>query len=300
MNRIEVPAGLRPLRVDSFLAEYSDGLSRSNIKNRIKTLLVNGDAAKLSRKVAPGDTVEWELVKELSAEINPEKIELDIIYEDDNVFVINKPPGMVVHPAAGNYTGTMAQGLMYRLLDGDSDFAEDDTRPGIVHRLDKDTSGIITAAKNTRALNELSEQFRSRTAEKTYLALINGKLPKKRGRIETLIGRDPANRKRMTWKTERGRKAVTEYRVLKEWPGGSFVALDLKTGRTHQLRVHMLSMGAPIIGDPVYSRNAGTDGLMLHAYRLSIDMPGSGERRCFRAPLPERFKKTIRILSGRG
>ena len=299
MNSTEVPEGRRAVRVDGFLAEYIGGISRSSLKNRISSLKVNGADAKLSRKVAGGDRIEWALENIPPVKIEAENVELDIIYEDENVFVINKPQGMVVHPAAGNYSGTMAQGLMYRLQNGESDFSEDDERPGIVHRLDKDTSGIIIAAKNTAALEALSLQFRERTASKTYLAVINGRLPKRKGRIETLIGRDPQNRKRMTWKTENGKPAVTEYRVLREWDDKSFVALYLKTGRTHQLRVHMLSMGAPIVGDPVYSRKPGGESLMLHAYRLAVELPGSG-RAEFRAPLPQRFRRLILSASGRG
>ncbi|MBI9105514.1 MAG: RluA family pseudouridine synthase [Spirochaetales bacterium] len=295
-----VPIGIKVQRVDGFIAEQLGTISRSNLKNRIDSLLINGEISKLSKKIHDGDIIEYSLKKQIDTIISPEKIDLDIIYEDDNVFVINKPEGMVVHPAAGNYSGTMAQGIMYLLQNEDTDFAVDDTRPGIVHRLDKDTSGIIIAAKNSRTLSLLSEQFQNRTAVKTYLAVINGRLPKKKGRIETLIGRDKNNRKKMTWKTERGKEAITEYRVLKEWDGKSFVALYLKTGRTHQLRVHMLSMGTPIVGDSVYSRKPGSTGLLLHAYRLRIEIPGVPGMSDFRAPLPERFKEAIRFYSDKG
>jgi 23S rRNA pseudouridine1911/1915/1917 synthase len=297
LNKIIVPEDSKPERVDVFLCGQLSGISRSNLKNRIESLLINCDSSKLSRKIHAGDIIEYKLTKKIETDIEPENIDLDILYEDGNVFVINKPEGMVVHPAAGNYTGTMAQGIMYRLQDIETDFSEDDSRPGIVHRLDKDTSGIIIAAKNSRTLTFLSQQFQKRTASKTYLAVINGHLPKKRGRIETLIGRDKNNRKKMTWKTESGKEAITEYRVLKKWKEKSFVALYLKTGRTHQLRVHMLSMGTPIAGDQVYSRKPGDGRLMLHAYRLRIEIPGIPGISDFRAPLPERFKETIKSYS---
>ena len=296
MNKFTVSENTVNERIDSVLAEYIDNESRSGIKNRIETIKVNGSDAKLSKKVSHGDIIEYELKKEIEVNIMPENVYLDIIYEDENVFVINKPTGMVVHPAAGNYTGTMAQGILYRLNSEKTGFEEGNIRPGIVHRLDKETSGIIIAAKNSESLNYLSAQFKDRKTSKTYLALINGKLPEKKGEIKTLIGRDPANRKRMTWKVSRGKEAETHYRVLKQWDDKSFVALDLKTGRTHQLRVHMLSMNAPIIGDTVYSRKKSDSAMMLHAYRLEIRLPGEKSPREFRAPLPERFKKLMMNL----
>ena len=293
MNKIDVTEKFAGERADTVIASMTEGISRSSIKNRIEALLINGNPGKLSRKTAAGDVIEYVLKKEAAVNIEAEEINLDIIYEDKNVFVINKPVGMVVHPAAGNYSGTMAQGIMYRLQDTDSGFSDDDCRPGIVHRLDKDTSGIIIAAKNSLALDYLSAQFRSREASKTYLAILNGNLPSKKGKIETLIGRDPRNRKKMTWKTENGKTALTYYRVLKRWTNNSFVALDLKTGRTHQLRVHMLSMNTPILGDPVYARKNDDCSLMLHAYKLRIKLPGEDIIREFRAPLPERFKDVL-------
>ena len=239
----------------------------------------------------------FSLDAETEIKIKPEKIELDIIYEDNNVFVINKPCGMVVHPAAGNYTGTMAHGLLHLLENVESDFSNEDQRPGIVHRLDKDTSGLIIAAKNTKALDYLASQFKDRSTSKTYLAIIHGKLPVKKGTIKTLIGRDPNNRKKMSWKVKNGKEAVSVYRVLHEWNNYSLVVLELKTGRTHQLRVHMLSMGTPIAGDRIYSNTKMEFDLMLHAYRLSIKLPGESSFTGFRAPLPERFKEFMISLS---
>ncbi|HAK47249.1 MAG TPA: RluA family pseudouridine synthase [Spirochaeta sp.] len=299
MNSIKVPGNIKGERVDAVLSIAVEGLSRSSLKSRIEQLFVNGQRAKLSRKVSSGDSIEYNLKKEISVNIEAEDIALDIIYEDENVFVINKPAGMVVHPAAGNYSGTMAQGIMHRLQETESDFLASDKRPGIVHRLDKDTSGIIIAAKNTAALEFLSGQFRERRASKTYLAIINGRLPGKRGSIESLIGRDRQNRKKMTWKTENGKSARTNYKVLRRWSEKSFVALSPKTGRTHQLRVHMLKMQTAITGDPIYARKTEGYSLMLHAYKLRITLPGEDKITEFRAPLPARFKSAIISLSGR-
>ena len=291
-NNITVPEEMKNERVDTVIAARLE-ISRSSLKNRIDFLEVNEQACRLSKKVYAGDVIEYRLNREPAINITAEDIKLDIIYEDENVFVINKPAGMVVHPAAGNYSGTMAQGIMYKLQNSASDFDEEDMRPGIVHRLDKDTSGIIIAAKNTGALEFLSAQFRNRETKKTYLAIINGSLPENTGRIETLINRDKNNRKKMTWKTENGKTAITLYKVLCSRGGRSFVALYPRTGRTHQLRVHMLSMNAPITGDPVYSRKSGGYQLMLHAYKLKIKLPGETSAREFRAPLPERFKSLL-------
>ena len=204
---------------------------------------------------------------------------------------------MVVHPAAGNYTGTMAQGILYRLNSEETGFAENDNRPGIVHRLDKETSGIIIAAKNPVALEFLSKQFRERKTSKKYIAIINGHLPEKKGNIKSNIGRDKTNRKRMTWKAERGKHSETNYRVLKILGNKSLVVLEPRTGRTHQLRVHMRMMNTPITGDPVYAGKTGGYSLMLHAYILKITIPGEDSPRLFRAPMPERLKKLI-ISSG--
>lgn len=297
MNKLIVPDDISSDRVDAVLSLLVEGISRSSLKNRVDIIKINGQNCKLSRKAHAGDVIEYSLKKDISINIEAENIPLDIVYEDENVFVINKPAGMVVHPAAGNYSGTMAQAIMYKLQETESDFLNSDTRPGIVHRLDKDTSGIIIAAKNTAALDFLSAQFRDRKSSKTYLAVINGHLPAKNGVIKSLIGRDRHNRKKMTWDTERGKSAVTNYKVLKHWQNKSFVALSPKTGRTHQLRVHMLKMKVPITGDPIYAGKTEGYSLMLHAYKLRIVIPGEEKIREFRAPLPDRFKKSIISLS---
>ena len=293
MNRIKAGEKDDGLRLDIFLVSEIGNLSRSGLKNRLSSIVVNGEESKLSRKIRTGDIIDYKLESLPKQKITAENIQLDVIYEDRDVIVINKAQGMVVHPAAGNYTGTLAQGILYRLNTEKNIFAGDDTRPGIVHRLDKETSGIIIAARNPKSLEFLAGQFRMRSTSKKYLAIINGKLPDKNGVIKSRIGRDRYNRKRMTWKTSSGKDSETEYRVLREWKDISLVALMPKTGRTHQLRVHMLMMNTPICGDPVYSRSSSFSSLMLHAYRLRIILPGMTTHREFRAPLPQRFKDVI-------
>jgi 23S rRNA pseudouridine1911/1915/1917 synthase len=238
--------------------------------------------------------------------IIPENIPLDILYEDKRAVVINKPQGMVVHPGAGNRRGTLANALYYRKLVEKNKRAEvegQDTspglRPGIVHRLDKDTSGVMIAAYDDEALAFLAGQFKSRTAKKTYIAIARGIPTEKRGRIETYIARDPKDRKRFAV-TPRGKIAVTRYSVIKTWPAHSLILLRPKTGRTHQLRVHLRHLGHPIAGDPLYSAADPLfphSSLMLHARSLAIILPGEDTERLFKAPLPARFTTMIRRLN---
>ncbi|MFW6313680.1 MAG: RluA family pseudouridine synthase, partial [Spirochaetota bacterium] len=218
-----------------------------------------------------------------------------------DVVVVNKPAGMVVHPAAGNWTGTLAQGLMHHVRSLQERF-DDPSRPGIVHRLDKDTSGVMIAAKHPEALALLSHQFRSHTTEKAYLALLRGQLPHSTGSVHTGIARDPHNRKRFTVVRQGGKEAVTNYRILRHHRGYTFVLLQPETGRTHQLRVHMAHLGCPIAGDPIYSRRDPRFpelGLLLHAYQLTITLPGEEAPRTFTARLPGSFREALRFVSDR-
>jgi 23S rRNA pseudouridine1911/1915/1917 synthase len=231
------------------------------------------------------------------------------MYEDRRVVVINKAQGMVVHPGAGNRRGTLANALLFRRLRREGAPVQSGVfagpaglRPGIVHRLDKDTSGVIIAAWDDEALAFLADQFKNRRVKKNYLALIPGALKEGEGRIETMISRDSRDRKRFTV-SGAGRIAVTRYRILRSWKSHSLLLLRPKTGRTHQLRVHMRHLGHPISGDPVYG---GVDplfpdcGLLLHAHSLSLILPGHDEAQTFRAPLPERFRRAIKKLKVRG
>jgi 23S rRNA pseudouridine1911/1915/1917 synthase len=290
------------LRLDRYIAENLRLLSRSQIKARGLEALVNGKAAKISRIVKNGDKIELSWNESEPVDIIPENIPLDIIFENNRVVVINKPQGMVVHPGAGNWQGTLANALYHRRLNlcrltKDGAYAQG-PRPGIVHRLDKDTSGVIIAAYDDEALAFLAGQFKSRKAKKTYIAIANGIPVEKKGRIETFIARDPKDRKRFTVSAQ-GRASLTLYSVIKTWNAHSLLLLGPKTGRTHQIRVHLRHIGHPVSGDPVYGfadpvfPNAG---LMLHSRSLAITLPGESEQRIFKAPLPQRFTAMMKLM----
>lgn len=296
------------MRVDRFVAECWKILNRSQLKARDVRIAVNGKPAKPSRPVLPGDLVELRWTEEAPRGIEPESIPLDILFENDRVLVVDKPQGMVTHPGAGNWSGTLANAVLGYLGEGQAArFAPADgarpevQRPGIVHRLDKDTSGVIILAKDPEALEALALQFRDRRARKQYLAIVKGELPAPKGSIDTLIARDPRNRKLFAVSVRGGKRALTLYSVLARKQGYCLVSLRPRTGRTHQLRVHMRHLGHPILGDPLYAK---TDprfpraSLMLHAYRLKITLPGETEPRVFRAPLPGRFVSFMAGLGG--
>lgn len=307
-----VPGGLR---LDRYVAEYRGLLSRSQIKSRALRGKINGKDVKLSRAVKTGDRLEVFWTEAEPVNLIPEAIPLDIIYEDSRTAVINKAQGMVVHPGAGNRRGTLANALLFRRLcrEGpgcpalasgfeNSDPDSGSLRPGIVHRLDKDTSGVIITAWDEEALAFLADQFKTRRVKKSYIALVPGRPGEPEGRIETRIARDSRDRKRFAV-SARGRIAITRYRVLRSWDCHSLVLLQPKTGRTHQLRVHLRYLGHPITGDPLYGRADSLfpgSGLMLHARSLTITLPDHAEAQTFRAPLPERFRLFIKKLNGRG
>jgi len=291
----DVPPGLR---LDRYVAEYLRSLSRSQLKARKLEGTVNGKKAKLSSTLKRGDILALSWNEAEIPELVPEDIALDILYEDEQVVVINKPQGMVVHPGAGNYRGTLANALYFRQLNR-GETLRAGLRPGIVHRLDKDTSGVIIAAYNDTAHTFLADQFKSRSVKKTYAAIVSGRVKNSRGRIETCIARDPRNRKLFAVR-EGGKTAITLYRVIKTWDSHSLLLLRPRTGRTHQLRVHMKYLGHPISGDALYgSPDAFFPRLMLHAKSLKIALPGGTERQVFNAPLPERFREMIRKLDGK-
>ena len=294
-----VPEEAAGTRVDRYIADELNLFPRSQIAHREVVVRVGGRVCKLSHRLKAGELVQVAFSPPADAAIDAEPVPLDIVFENEDVVVVNKPAGMVVHPAAGNWHGTLAQGLMHHVRTLASAF-EDSARPGIVHRLDKDTSGVIIAAKHPQALAELAAQFKEHTTEKRYLASVKGTLPRSHGTAEGPSGRDPHNRKRFAVVEHGGREAVTHYRVLRHYDGYSFVSLRPQTGRTHQLRVHMTSLGCPIVGDPVYSRGDARlpdVGLALHAYRLRITLPGEREPRWFTARLPERFRRALRAVS---
>lgn len=288
-------------RLDRFLAEYLALCNRSQLKSRGVRTTVNGEEARLSRKLHQGELVRATLRPLAPTHLDPEKIELPILYEDDRVIVVNKPQGLVVHPGAGNPGGTLANALVYHSLElRDSFEGASEERPGIVHRLDKETSGVIVAAKNPEALAALAREFKRRSTQKRYIAILRGTLPKSEGIVEGFIRRDPHNRKRFVWSPVEGKEAITAYKVLRHLPEGySLVRFEPKTGRTHQLRVHAAHLHAPILGDPLYSRRDQRfpeTRMMLHAFSLQIRLPGEEESRLFRAPLPPRFRAVVRSL----
>lgn len=297
--------GASPIRVDAYIADQLEGVSRSMVDNSMSLLLVNGMQVKKSRKVADGDVIEFSYAQERDYSLVPQDLPLDIVFENRDVMVIDKRAGMVVHPAAGNRDGTVANALAYHLQEKQWE-GTTGMRPGIVHRLDKDTSGILITAKNRAAHDFLAAQFKSRTTEKSYIALVKGVLFPRSGSIEKRLVRDPRNRKRFTITEDRasGRDAVTGFQVLRHFSlgkkgGYTLVKLFPKTGRTHQLRVHMAAAGTPILGDPIYSRTDARfpdAGLMLHALSLRIAVPREQEARTYTAPMPERFKTIIKFL----
>ena len=303
MEKIEisVEALETPVRADRYIAEHTD-ISRSRLKGDC-TLFINGKESKLSKSVNNGDIISVEIAEAPAPDENliPQKMDLDIIYEDDNVIVINKAQGVVVHPAAGNFQGTLVNGLLDYVSGLEDEFEEETVRPGIVHRLDKDTSGVIIIAKNPETHEFLSRQFRDKTTQKTYIAIIRGRLPKKHDTIHTYIVRDRQNRKKFTVPSgAKGKEAITEYQVEKELGNYTFCRLCPHTGRTHQLRVHMQHMNTPILGDPIYSRadSRFPDAtLMLHAASLEIFIPGVETRMVFSAPVPARFTQILDALS---
>ncbi|MDR3130615.1 MAG: RluA family pseudouridine synthase [Treponema sp.] len=296
-GRVEenIPQGLR---LDRYVAEYLGLLSRSQIKAKNLTARINGKDVKISRRVKTGDLLELSWTEAEPPRLLPENLPLDILYEDDRVVVINKAQGMVVHPGAGNPSGTLANALLFRRLERGG--AGEGFRPGIAHRLDKDTSGVIIAAYDDAALAFLAEQFKARKTRKIYAALVIGAPPEPEGLIETFIARDSRDRKKFAVSPDTGKAARTQYRVVRAWKGYSLLKLKPWTGRTHQLRVHLKHLGCPILGDPLYGKpdvRFPQATLMLHAKSLSLTIPrpSGPAAAAFSTPFPERFRQ---LLSG--
>lgn len=285
-------------RADVFLAAKL-GVSRSNMQKLLEDGRVKrGEKIiKANYKVRAGEMFVVDIPEPEPIEAVPENIPLDIIYEDDDVVVLNKARGMVVHPAPGNYTGTLVNALLYHCsnLSG----INSAIRPGIVHRLDKDTSGIMIVAKNDAAHISLSQQIQSKTAVRTYIAVVRGNIKTDSGTIETQIARDKTDRKKMAVVKDGGRDAITDYEVLERFGKYTLVRCKLRTGRTHQIRVHMEYLGYPLVGDPKYSPMKtpfGIKGQALHSHTLEFTHPRTGERMKFEAPLPEDMHKIITRL----
>jgi 23S rRNA pseudouridine1911/1915/1917 synthase len=295
---------VRGIRLDRYIAESLKILSRSQIKARRLTARINGRPVRISRMVKGGENLELSWEAEEAWDLVPEEIPLDILYEDERVITINKAQGMVVHPGAGNLHGTLVNALLFygETGRGTWNLGKKSLRPGIVHRLDKDTSGVLIAAWDEEALAFLAEQFQKRLARKSYAAIVRGVPGEREGRIETLICRDPGDRKRFAVSGVRGKPALTWYRVIRSYGSHSLLLLRPRTGRTHQLRVHLRHLGHPILGDPLYGSpdpRFPQATLMLHARKLSLILPGRLEQSEFTAPLPRRFIDTLALLKGR-
>ncbi len=283
------------LRLDRFLVKQLPEYSRSRLQQLIRAGLVrlNGAISRPRQVVRSGDKVELTEPPLEKIESQPEPIPLDILFDDDDLIVINKPAGLVVHPGAGHRAGTLVNALLHHCTTLSGIGGKE--RPGIVHRLDKETSGCLVVAKSDAAHWELSKQFAERTVEKIYLALVAGKLRKTTGVIEEKIGRHPVHRQRMSVAASRGRAARTEYRVVGSGDQASLVECRLHSGRTHQIRVHLHHLGHPVLGDKVYGARSAKDfpRQMLHAWKLGFRHPTTGEWKNFEAPLPNDFNQAI-------
>ena len=289
------------LRIDKYLSTVNEQLSRSYIQKLLKSglVLVDGKPVKASYQVEEGEVISLDIPEAVEPEIEPEDMDLDILYEDMDVILINKPKGMVVHPAAGHYSHTLVNGLMYHCKDQLSGI-NGVMRPGIVHRIDMDTTGVIIACKNDMAHNSIAAQLKEHSITRRYQAIVHGVLKDDAGTIEGPIGRHPTDRKKMSINYNNGKSAVTHYKVLKRFRQYTHVECRLETGRTHQIRVHMASIGHPLLGDLVYGPGkcpiSGLQGQTLHAGVLGFIHPRTGEYMEFTAPLPEYFAKLLNTL----
>ena len=286
-------------RLDVFLTARLLEFSRSRIQGLIKDGFVRVDdetVTKTGRDLEPGDRIEIRIPPPVPSGLIAENIPLDIIFENSDLLVVNKPAGMVVHPSPGHNSGTLVHAALGHVPELEGIGGEE--RPGIVHRLDKETSGLIVVAKNERAHRWLQDQFRTRTVEKIYLALVDGKPPTPTGRIEAPIGRNTTHRKLMAVvPLEKGREAVSEYRTLESFPAHTLLEVHPLTGRTHQIRVHLAFLGCPVVGDTVYGKHKSSlalDRHFLHAYRLKIALPGEKVARVFEAALPIELQRTLK------
>ena len=287
-------------RLDVFLSAQPDNPSRSNIQKMITegNVSVNGQVKRANYKLRPADNIVMTYQPPQEIETVPEDIPLDILYEDSDIIVVNKARGMVVHPAAGVYTGTLVNALLYHCGDELSGI-NGKIRPGIVHRLDKDTSGVMVVAKNDFAHNSLAEQIGSKTAVKEYVALVHGNITEEKGIIEANIGRHPVDRKKMAVVTSGGKPATTVFHVLERFKNCTFVKCRLLTGRTHQIRVHMAYIGHPLIGDPKYCNSKNKfdiQGQALHSLSLTLIHPRTNQEMTFTEPIPQDMQKLLKYF----
>jgi len=311
--RLEVAPGQEPQRLDRFLAEALEDYSRAQLKKLIDDgrVQLDGTPVKAGTRLKGGETILLAPFKPEPISAIPQDIPLNILYEDSDLIVIDKPAGMVVHPAPGHPDGTLVNALLYHCRDLAGIGGE--LRPGIVHRLDKDTSGVLVATKNDRAHQSLAEQFKEHSIRRRYLALVHGQVQQVRGVVDRAIGRHPTERKKMSSRSRQGRRAVTRWEVLRRFDLDrlSWLELALETGRTHQIRVHMSELNLPLVGDPVYGRQRRANAVAdlelrkrlqrlqrqaLHARLLGFRHPTSGEYQEFRSPLPEDLGQILDYL----
>jgi 23S rRNA pseudouridine1911/1915/1917 synthase len=302
MDKVTVQPGEAGARLDVWLGSRKPDLSRARWQELIKTghVRVNGQARKPHYEIRENDVVDYEIPPPEPTELVAQDIPLDILFEDSDILVLNKPPGLVVHPAPGHSDGTLVNALLHHCKDLKGIGGEQ--RPGIVHRLDRDTSGVLVIAKNELAMARLAAQFKSREVRKQYAALVWGQPAPASGTIKTLVGRSPHDRKKMSAKPASGRPAVTHYETIQKFPESSLLRVRIETGRTHQIRVHLAHIGHPVVGDAQYGRARTTNRpvhaarQMLHAEQLAFSHPSTGLPMEFRAPIPEDMQALLKQL----
>lgn len=296
-RRLQVDEEMIQTRLDKLLSEQAE-LSRSRIQELIKQgkVRVNQGACKNNTQLKAGDVIEWEIAEDIPLQVEKEAIDLDIRYEDEDVIVVNKPKGMVVHPAVGHMSGTLVNALMYHCRDLSG--INGVLRPGIVHRIDKDTTGLLIVAKHDEAHHALVEQLKNKSVNRLYYALVHGVIPHDSGIIDASIGRDPKDRQKMCVMDKNAKDAKTHFRVMERFSDFTLVECRLETGRTHQIRVHMQYIGYPIVGDPKYSyRKPLIDtGQLLHAHQLRFVHPRTKETITVEAELPQEFARFLSAL----
>ena len=304
MESFEVEAEQEGERLDKFLSTIYPDFSRAFFQKLIKNqkVWVNDQNQKASFPVHTDDLVKIEIPDAVETTIVPEDIPLDILYEDQDLLIVNKPKGMVVHPSAGHYTGTLVNAIMYHCKDSLSGI-NGEIRPGIVHRIDMDTTGSLIVCKNDEAHVDIAQQIKEHSVNRIYVGIVCGNVKDDEGTIEGPIGRHPIERKKMAINEKNGKPAITHYKVLERFGNYTYMQFKLETGRTHQIRVHMASIGHPLLGDALYSSNRSTfknlQGQTLHAQTIGFIHPKTGEYMEFSAPLPEYFKKLLSILQSK-
>lgn len=302
MEKVVVEENTQKKRIDSYIVDKNINLSRTAIKRLLDEgkILVNGKKQKPSYKPEVGDIITIEIMKPKEVELKPQDIPIDIIYEDKDIIVVNKPKGMVVHPANGNPDGTLVNAILAKCKDSLSGIGGE-IRPGIVHRLDKDTSGLLIIAKNDQAHINMSKQIQDRKVIKKYIALVKGVIGENTATIDMPVARSTKDRKKMAV-DPKGKEAITHYKVLQRYDKYTLLEIKIDTGRTHQIRVHMSYIGHPVVGDMQYSNGKnefGIEGQMLHSKYLEFDHPITGKRLKLEAPLPEYFEQVLKELEGR-